>query len=320
MTNIFDVAKVAGVSKSTVSRVFSGNGYVSAIAKDKVIEAANKLDYMPSILARQLEEQSTKTIGIVATSYYPEVGRILAFIARYAQKNGFKITVCFTQNKKDELKILQELKMHALDALFFVDNRNTWSRIGYYTKYGPIVTWCRVNDDHVYSSYIDHYPLYLQILKYIKSAYGNISVGHILNDPHKNNTMARIYAIEDFRISNPNCANWVTFYSDQTGSGEEAAKKYLNLKQRPKVVIAYSDYIAAGFINYLQQNSLKVPNDVKVFGFDNNNLGKYLEISTIDSCLPLQIENEVNKIISELENKKFVKIPIHPTMIIRKTC
>lgn len=320
MTNIFDVAKVAGVSKSTVSRVFSGNGYVSVKTKSKVIKVADQLDYYPSILGRQLKRQRTKTIGLVAKSYYPEVGRILALTANYAQENGFKLEVSFTRNREDEIKVLQELKVHALDALFFIDNRNTWERIGFYAKYGPIVTSCRVNGHNIFSSYIDHYPLYFEILKYIKSTYGNVSVGHILNDPHENNTMACVHAISDFRTYNPNCADWVTFFSEQINTGEQVGKKFLNLQNPPDVIIVYSDYIAAGFISYLRKNNILVPEDVKVFGFNNNKWSKYMEISTIDSCLPIQVKNDVNKIISKLENKKFVPLTISPKMIVRKTC
>lgn len=320
MTNIFDVAKEAGVSKSTVSRVFSGNGYVSKVSKKKVLEAADKLNYVPSILARQLEQQSTHTIGFVAKSYYPEVGQLLDLVTHYAQEQGYKVTVYFTQSKQDEMLILHEFKLHALDALFFVANRNSWQKISEYVKYGPIVTWRRIENSQIYSSFVDHYVLYTQILKYIEQKYGNVSVGHILNNKQKNNTKARIKVIQEFRRKNPNYDNWRVFYPEQTGAGEDAARKYLQLKNKPQVVIAYSDYVAAGFISTLRNRGLNVPHDVKVFGFDNSDFGKYLNISTVDPLLSLQIKNDINKIISVCENKTFDLIPIKPKMIIRKTC
>lgn len=90
MSNIFDVARLAGVSKSTVSRVFTGNGYVSKVSRKKVLQSAKKLGYVPSILARQLVEQSTKTIGFIAKTYYPEVGQLLDLVTHYVQKKVLK--------------------------------------------------------------------------------------------------------------------------------------------------------------------------------------------------------------------------------------
>lgn len=320
MVNIFDVARQAGVSKSTVSRVFSGNGYVSNISRRKVLDAADQLGYVPSILARQLEKQSTKTIGFIAKSYYPEVGKLLELVTKYAKAIGFKVSVYFTDSKADELLILNEFKLHALDAIFFVANRNTWQEINKYTKYGPIVTWRRVNQCNVYSSYIDHYPLYLEILNYITNKYGPITIGHILNNPDKGNTKARIKAIEKFKEKNPNCDKWHVFYPEQTGAGERAAKKFIELKNKPKAVIAYSDYVAAGFLSALQKLNWTVPEDVKLFGFDNSDFGKYLNISTIDPKLSLQIKNDINKIFAELNNSNFTPIIIKPRIFIRKTC
>lgn len=320
MSNIFDVARLAGVSKSTVSRVFTGNGYVSKASRKKVLQAAKKLGYVPSILARQLVEQSTKTIGFIAKTYYPEVGQLLDLVTHYVQKKGFKIAVYFTRNKQEELLILKEFKLHGLDALFFVANRNSWKKIAEFSQYGPIVTWRRIDSKNIYSSYIDHYPLYKDILKYLKNRYGDISVGHILNDPRKNNTKARIKAIKEFKLENSKFDSWEVFYSEQTGAGESAAMEYLKLEDPPEAVIAYSDYVAAGFISTLRKYKKRIPTDVKVFGFDNSDYGKYMEISTIDSFLSLQIKNDMNKIICRLENTEFKKITIQPKMIIRKTC
>lgn len=320
MTNIFDVAQTAGVSKSTVSRVFCGNGYVSKKSREKVLRAADSLGYIPSVLARQLVEQRTKTIGFIAKTYYPEVGQLLDLVTHFAKENGFKVTVYFTQDKKDELLILNDFKLHGLDALFFVANRNSWSEIAKFSKYGPIVTWRRVDDKEIYSSYIDHFPLYLKILNYLRNTYGDVTVGHILNSSRKNNTKARIKAIKNFSLKNPTFDKWQVFYSEQTGAGERAAKKYLKLKNPPKVIIAYSDYVAAGFIAALRKNNINVPEETKVFGFDNSDYSKLMGISTIDSFLPLQIENDINKIISMLEGGNFVEIPIKPKMIIRKSC
>lgn len=321
MVNIFDVAKNAEVSKSTVSRVFSGHGYVSKESRSKVIQAANELGYIPSILARQLQQQSTKTIGFVAQVYYPAVGELMDYVTHFAEKAGYSIMVYFTKDKAEELEILNKLKMHVLDALYFVANRNPWSVIEKFTKYGPISTWRRIKSDTVYSSYIDHYHLYKEILKYVFNTYGQVKIGHILNDPNKNNTKARLRAINEFKELHPEIDNtWQVFYPDQEGAGISAANKFMKLKDKPQVVIAYSDYVASEFIATLEHSDYVIPRNVKVFGFDNSNFGKLMHISTVDTFLCTQVQNSMNHIISKLEGKTFEEKKIVPRLLIRRTC
>lgn len=306
MVNIFDVAKAAGVSKSTVSRVFSGKGYVSDHSRRAVLAAADQLGYMPSLLARQFREQSTRTIGFIAKTYYPAVGDLLNYISHLVEQRGYKINVYFTKTRHDELEILNSLKLHALDGLFFVANRNPWSIIEKFTAYGPITTWRRIDHSQIYSSYIDHYPLYQQILAYIVKQYGVVNIGHILNDRHKNNTKARLKAIKEFEHHYPNRDNsWQVFFPEQGGAGESAAIAFLKAKQKPEVIIAYSDYVAAGFISKLENYHFTIPQDVKVFGFDNSDFGQYLKLSTVDTHLKIQATNCLNKIFADLQGQPF---------------
>lgn len=320
MTNIFDVAKKSGLSKSTVSRVFSGKGYVSDASRQKILKAAEDLGYVPSILARQFRQQRTKTIGFIAKTYYPAVGDLMNYVTHKLEKRGYKINIYFTKTKEDELEILNAFKYHMLDGLFFVANRNSWDTITNFSEYGPIATWRRINSRYVYSSFIDHYPLYMEILKYITDTYGNVSVGHILNDQAKNNTKARLKALSEFKVNWTNIDSWRVFYPEQTNAGKKAAQKYMKLAKKPQVVVVYSDYVAAEFITCLRENNYRVPEDIKVFGFDNSDFGLFSELSTIDTFLELQVENNINKILSELERTEFREYQITPKLIIRKTC
>jgi LacI family asc operon transcriptional repressor len=68
MTTMLEVAKRAGVSKATVSRVLSGNGYVSQETKDRVFQAIEESGYRPNLLARNLATKRTQTLGLVVTN------------------------------------------------------------------------------------------------------------------------------------------------------------------------------------------------------------------------------------------------------------
>lgn len=321
MVTIFDVAKAAGVSKSTASRAISGQGYVSQASKSKVLTAAAKLGYTPSILARQFRGQSTKNIGFIARTYYPAVGELLKYCTNILKKYGYGVTIYFTKDKAEEANILESFRLHALDGLFFVANRNNWSYIDRYTEYGPIVTWRRTDNQKVYSSYIDHYPLYKQILDYIYTEYGEINIGHVLNDPAKNNTKARLRAISEYTKLHPNSDNsWIVYYPEQENAGQQAALNYLTTKQTIDAVIVYSDYVAAEFMSTLRVNGINIPEELKLFGFDNSDFGKFMNISTIDTYLAIQAKNLTNRIICTLEHETFKEITIVPKVVIRQTC
>ena len=68
MTTMLEVARRAGVSKATVSRVLSGNGYVSQETKDRVFLAVEESGYRPNLLARNLATKKTQTLGLVVTN------------------------------------------------------------------------------------------------------------------------------------------------------------------------------------------------------------------------------------------------------------
>lgn len=321
MATIFDVAKKAGVSKSTVSRVINSNGYVSKESKKKILKAASELNYSPSILARQFRKQSTKKIGFVVKTYYPAVGELLSCSADVFKRHGYNVTVYFTKSKDEETFILESFKLHTLDALFFVANRNDWSYIAQYAQYGPIVTWRRTDHREIYSSYIDHYPLYQNILQYVYDKYGEVNIGHVLNSPEKNNTKARLRAIDEFQQSHPQANNsWKVFFPEQGHAGRDAAMDLLHLADRPDVVIVYSDYVAAEFIATLRDQGMEVPKDIKVFGFDNSDFGKFMNMSTVDTQLAMQTKNLSNRIISTLEKTEFEALTIEPQLVIRKSC
>lgn len=321
MANIFDVARKAGVSKSTVSRVFSGSRHVSPENRAKIINAADEMGYVPSGIARQMRSQKTKKLGFLARTYYPAVGDLINYITHYAEDKGYSVIVYFSKDKEQELQALNNMKLKLIDGLFLIEKINSWKDIELFTRYGPIATWRRIDSDVIYSSYIDHYPLYNSILEYVNNTYDVKKIGHILNSTQKGNTKARQRAIMEFSKLHPNIDNhWQVFYMDQEKAGKKAAESFIKLQSRPEVVLAYSDYVASEFMATLFEEGINVPNDVKVFGFDNSDYGKYMNISTVDTCLEHQAENCVNNVISKLEHTEFAEISIEPKMILRKTC
>ena len=105
MTTMLEVAKRAGVSKATVSRVLSGNGYVSQETKDRVFQAVEESGYRPNLLARNLSAKSTQTLGLVVTNtlyhgiYFSE---LLFHAARMAEEKGRQLLLADGKHSAEE--------------------------------------------------------------------------------------------------------------------------------------------------------------------------------------------------------------------------
>ncbi len=121
MTTMLEVAKRAGVSKATVSRVLSGNGYVSQETKDRVFQAIEESGYRPNLLARSLAAKTTQTLGLVVTNtlyhgvYFSE---LLFHTARMAEDKGRQLLLADGKHSAEEerqaIQYLLDLRCDAI--------------------------------------------------------------------------------------------------------------------------------------------------------------------------------------------------------------
>lgn len=323
MATIFDIAKLAGTSKSTVSRVISGNGYVKAETRQRVLTAIEELHYVPNQIARDLKYQRTQNIGFLMSTYYSNTGDLINSFAGIARKYHYQTSIYLADNEEDEISALNLLVTHQLDGIFLLSAMNDWDKIIPYTKYGPIATWRRIDSKHIYSSYVDHYPLYLQALYYLKE-HGARKIGHIFNSISSSNTVARVHALTDFSDENPTIdQSWRRFYSVSTEAGIDAGKRWIADRKRnqaPDAVICFADVVSAEFIRTLRNAGYRVPEDCKVFGFENDIFSRLFDITTFDPRIDLQAANSFYYLYHQIEHKEVQYQKITPKMIIRKTC
>ncbi|MFD1466056.1 LacI family DNA-binding transcriptional regulator [Lapidilactobacillus mulanensis] len=317
---IFDIARLAQTSKSTVSRVISGSGYVKDSTKARVLAAIHELNYVPNQIARDLKYQRTKTIGFLVNTYYPNVGDFINNFAIIAKKFHYQTSIYLVDTEEDELNALNLLVTHQIDAAFMLSKVNDWDKITPYTRFGPIATWRRLDSDKIYSSYVDHYPIYLTAMNYLKDL-GIHKIGHVFNDRYNSNTIARVTAIENFQVENPTIEqDWRQFFWTSSGAGEMAAQQWLQATDRPDAVIIYSDYVAADFIKALRAANYRVPEDCKVIGFENDIFGQLFEVTTFDPRIDLQAANSFYYLYNQINHTKLPYETIKPQMIIRQTC
>ena len=131
MATIVDVAKLAGVTPTTVSRVINNRGYISEKTKSKVHEAMDQLSYQPNEIARSLTKQRSNTIGVIVPHIsHPYFSKLISNLENEAAKKDYKIILC---NSKDtatkEKKYLDMCKSNRVDGIILCSGNVEYNMI-----------------------------------------------------------------------------------------------------------------------------------------------------------------------------------------------
>lgn len=172
MTSISDIAKKAGVSKSTVSRVINHHPYVSDETRQKVMDLIAELDYMPNQLARDLSRGKTQKIGVVIPhTRHPYFTHLINGLLDAAKASDYQLVMMPSNyNQELELSYLKQLKMEAIAALIFTSRAISLEIIETYAKYGRIVVCEKLQGYQLLSSaYLDRYSSFVDAFSAMKA-------------------------------------------------------------------------------------------------------------------------------------------------------
>lgn len=293
MANIKEIARRAGVSTATVSRVLNGHPYVSGSIRARILEIISEVDYVPNANARSLKNGSTRLIGIIAISLSPLLLNFIRAFTEFAQQYGFNITLFMTNGDMDkELVALEMLRSKQLDALVCVLRANDWEVIEAYTKYGPIVTWQRLQSEKIPSVFMDQYQAYMMGIEHLYTK-GYRRILSIYAMSKGLNTKERIRAHADFVAKYDIPDHGFPQFQDKASAedGEELARWWAAQTNRPDAIFCSTDEVAAGAVTELRRRGFAVPGDVGVMGFDNTGVAHLLDLTTIHYPVDLQAEN-----------------------------
>ncbi|OPA78543.1 catabolite control protein A [Paenibacillus selenitireducens] len=272
---IYDVAREAGVSMATVSRVVNNNPNVKPQTRKKVYEAIERLGYRPNAVARGLASKKTTTVGVVipdiSNSIFAEIARGIEDIANMYHYN---IILCNADKKKDkEIRVINTLLEKQVDGLLFMGGAVTDEHIqAFQTAAVPIVL-CATKDEHgvIPSVDIDHEgAAFDAVSTLIRHGHREIAmISGTLQDPANGYARFQGYkrALESAGITYQE--DLVRIGNYRYESGVEAMKYFLGLRHKPTAIFAATDEMAIGAIHSIQDAGLKVPDDFSVISVDN---------------------------------------------------
>ncbi|PAB59204.1 LacI family DNA-binding transcriptional regulator [Anaeromicrobium sediminis] len=277
---IKDIAKQAGVSISTVSRVINGSKPVSNEIRQKVMQIIEETGYMPNPIARSLVMKKSQLIGVVVPDISNTfINEILSGIEEIGRMYNYDILLCSTYgDQEQELRYLNLLKAKQVEGIVFM----TWELDEKLIKYisnidTPVVLINRNTDKlEIPSVSIDNFKAAYEITEYLINK-GHKEIALMRRQGHDAFSL-RIYegykkALEDNDI--PLNENIVYEGEYKIEKGYELTEKLIEGKNVPTAIFASNDVMAIGAINALFDNGYNVPNDVSVVGFND------IELSSI---------------------------------------
>ncbi|HFJ9405585.1 TPA: LacI family DNA-binding transcriptional regulator [Bacillus paranthracis] len=288
MANIKDIAKMAGVSVTTVSRVLNDHPYVSEEKRKAVIEIVEKLNYSQNANAVHLSKGKTNIVGVILPYInHPSFDAMVGGMMEGALTHNYKVLLCQTNyNKKEEMKSLHMLKTKQLDGLIICSRANDWEMIEPYASYGTIIA-CEDNDiSNISSVYTNHSAAFqLGMNHLIEKGYKKI--GYCTGRKLGPSSQKRfdVYKRQLQSIDEEVNEEWIFTECFTLEDGVRVAHKLKEMQHLPEALIVAGDEVAIGVMTEAEKLGIQVPEDLAIIGFDNQPISQVLQLTTIDQNL-----------------------------------
>lgn len=282
MATMKDVARLAGVSTSTVSHVINNDRFVSDAIREKVDAAIKTLNYAPSALARSLKINQTRTIGMLITaSTNPFYSELVRGVERSCFERGYSLVLCNTEGDEQRMnRNLETLMQKRVDGLLLLCTETHQPSQEIMHRYPSIPTvmmdWAPFDGD---SDLIQDNSLFggdMATQYLIDKGYTRIAC---ITGP-LDKTPARL-RLEGYREAMIRAGLTIRegdeIESDfEFGGGFEAMQSLLAMNARPQAVFIGNDAMAVGAYQALYQAGLKIPEDMAIVGYDDIELARYM--------------------------------------------
>ncbi|GLX66099.1 LacI family DNA-binding transcriptional regulator [Paenibacillus glycanilyticus] len=311
MANINEIAKRAGVSVSTVSRVLNNHSYVSEEKRVAVQRVIDELDYTPNRLAVDLIRQETRTIGVIMPyNNNPAFDQMLHGVLNRSVEQDYTVMVLPTKyDLSKELDCFNRLKNKQLDGIIITSRSNSWDILVPYAKYGAIVACEYTDHPEIGCAYMDRYASYLEAFRLLRERGHSRVAFTTARGTESNSTKLTIKAYKQIFGDYPPAYHIGDCY--RLEDGLRAGEQLLHAALRPTAVYANGDEVAAGIYQYARGIQLEVPEDLAIIGQENQTVGIGLGLASVDHQLVKVGEQAFDLIIQKSKNKIEIPYKIH---------
>lgn len=330
---IEDVAKEAGVSITTVSRVVNNNYPVKKETRERVERAIEKLNFIPNHMARSLITKKTYTVGVVVPGitnlFFPT---IVENIENIIKNEGYSISLCNTGGDyKEEKKLVNNLLQRKVDGIIVIDPSIKNLKNKFYKEISssiPLLIINALGEDYKlnYVSYDEEMGI-KQALEYLYNfnhrrilfIRGEQSASYDLREKiyrkfleERNIEYSKVITVE----------NGNSMYASE--NVQKAIEKVLLMKDRPTAIFACNDIMAVGAMNCCRSLEIKIPEEISIIGCDNTFISNITspKLTSIDLGIMDVGQIASNEMLSMMKAEGNVrrKIILDTKLVIRESC
>lgn len=315
MATIVDVARLAGVTPTTVSRVINNRGYISEKTKKRVHEAMDELGYQPNEIARSLTKQKSNTIGVIVPHIsHPYFAKLISNLENEAAKKDYKIILCNSKEKAEkEKQYLDMCKSNRVAGIIICSGNVESNKIN--TGGIPVVLLEKNFEEGKLGIQCDNYQGGKLATEHLIEC-GCKKILHlsgVIDEemPADNREKAFIdvcskneieYFIKKYDIDTYNQMNYYDYI-----------KAALNEIEGVDGIFASSDLIAAQVIQVCNEIKIRIPEDIKLVGFDDVDISQLTtpRITTVHQPI-----KEMARLSIELIDAKYNNIEVNEKNIL----
>lgn len=329
-----DIAKIAGVTQATVSYVINNSDEVSENVKKRVLDAAEKLGYIPNAVARNLKKRTTNTIGIIVpdvmNSYYNEM---IKYTEKIVRERGYFTFICNTMHDPEVenwyiVSLIQQ-KVAGVIICYGLTNRECCEKL--YNHNIPFIDIDDESDNVKWDSpcvLVNHIKgSFLAVQHFISLGVKEIAY---ISEPLYNTALKDRYegfllAMMEFGLNVNQDAIYIAKKENEYEKiqlGYIATREILS-KTKPRGIFAATDQIAFGVLKRLNETKLKIPQEIAVIGYDNVPFSSVISpsLTTINQPIRTMCIQGTNALFKAVKKDKDIKgkITLEPSIIIRES-
>ena len=289
MATIKEIAKRASVSRTTVSRVINNSGYVSEDAKKRVLKAIEETGYIPSENAKSLRTKKTKVIGVILPKISTETSsRLVKGLDEVFAKEGYQILLTNTNlDPEKEIEYLRLLKSRHVDGIILsatIINEPLVEEINQLNI--PFVTVGQHISGISNVLFDDYQAAKDMVYLMIKKGYKEIAFIGVDEEDHSVGYLRKMGYLDAMKENNlPVEESWVQKGIFDVDSGYQCMSQMMKFSiQKPVAVLAVTDRLAIGAIQYMKEAGLSIPDEMAVAGMGASELSRFISppLTTID--------------------------------------
>lgn len=311
MSTIKDVAQLAGVSVSTVSRALSNRVFVEESTKQRVLAAVKELNYQPSVMAKALREGRSYVLALLVPDinslFYPE---LMKNVEKAAAEKGYALFLCNNNESiEKERQTVNMLASRGIDGLLCMSVRDDISHLlEFRQKTGiPVVLVNR------------NFPEQISCVTGTDELGGYMMTKYLLEQGHRR--IAGVFGnfdMQRFRARYDGCKraleeygvkDYKRYFIYDASTIEEAylrTKDMLALPNKPTAFFATMDILTIGVYRGIEESGLRVPDDISVVGYDNIFMAQYMNPPLTTYSVPIAelAKHAVDVVVGHIEGKK----------------